>query len=170
MKKFIRPYNRRTFCFQRILFHFRLRDIHDSMHVERDLLGVRRPSLVAEAVVVFSVGLGSEGIVVRRDRLLVILTVRQRVLELDKGKARQSLACLCLTLLRAKRKGGILPLPRNQYQGSHCHRIPCRQLGNWRSSDHLYADFRESIPSSAPWVGCCVLSRRWSSPARWWER
>ena len=59
------------------------------MHVERDLLGVRRPSLVAEAVVVFSVGHGSEGIVVRRDRLLVILTVEQRVLKLDKGKAKQ---------------------------------------------------------------------------------
>jgi len=65
---------RHTFSVQRIL-RFRFRDVDDAVHIERDLLRVRRPALVAEAVDVFAVGVGSETVIVGGNGLLEVLTV-----------------------------------------------------------------------------------------------
>lgn len=65
---------RRTFSLQGIL-HFRFGDVDDSVHVERDLLSVGCPALVAEAVDVFAVRVGSETVVVGGNGLLEVLTV-----------------------------------------------------------------------------------------------
>jgi hypothetical protein len=49
-----------TFRLERILREFRFGDVDDSVDVEGDLLGVRGPALVAEAVDVFAVGVRGE--------------------------------------------------------------------------------------------------------------
>ena len=53
------------------------------MDVERHFLRVRGPSLVAEAVDVFAVRVGVERVVLRRDGVLVVLTVALGVLDLE---------------------------------------------------------------------------------------
>ena len=52
------------------------------MNVERDFLGVRGPSFVAEAVDVFAVRVRVERVILRRDGVLVVLTVTKGVLDL----------------------------------------------------------------------------------------
>lgn len=57
-------------------------DVDNSVDVEGDLLGVRGPTLVAEAVVVFAVRLCGEGVVVGGNGLLEVLAVSQGILDL----------------------------------------------------------------------------------------
>jgi hypothetical protein len=52
------------------------------MDIEGDLLGVRGPALVAEAVDVFAVGVCGERVVFRGDGLLVVLAVFRGVFNL----------------------------------------------------------------------------------------
>lgn len=71
-----------TFDLEGILCHLVFGNVDNSMHVEGDLLGVRGPAFVAEAVVVFSVRLCGEGVVVRGNGLLEVLAVSQGILDL----------------------------------------------------------------------------------------
>jgi hypothetical protein len=52
------------------------------VNVERHLLRVRGPALVAETVVVLAVGVCGEGVVFVGDGLLVVLAVSQGVFDL----------------------------------------------------------------------------------------
>jgi len=63
----------RTFRLDGIGGHLRLADVNDAVDVERHLLAVGAPVLVAEAVRVLSVSLGGEGVVAVGDGLLVDL-------------------------------------------------------------------------------------------------
>jgi hypothetical protein len=74
-----------------ILRHLRLGHVDDAVDVEGDLLGVGGPALVAEAVVVFAVGLGSEGVVLVGNGLLVVLAVAEGVLNLERAVSRKSI-------------------------------------------------------------------------------
>lgn len=56
------------------------------MDVERNLLGVGGPALVAEAVVVFSIGQRSEGVIVGGDGVLEVLAVSLGVLDLEESR------------------------------------------------------------------------------------
>lgn len=71
-----------TFSLQRVLRHLGLRNVDNAVNVERDLLRVRGPALVAEAVVVLAVGVCGERVVFVGDSLLVVLAVPQGVLDL----------------------------------------------------------------------------------------
>jgi hypothetical protein len=71
-----------TFRLKRILREFRFGDVDDSVDVEGDLLGVRGPALIAEAVDVFAVGVCGERVVFRGDGLLVVLAVLGGVFDL----------------------------------------------------------------------------------------
>lgn len=73
-------------CLEGILRHLRLGHVDDSVDVEGDFLRVGGPALVTEAVVVFAVGLSSEGVVLVGDGLLVVLAVAERVLDLKSRK------------------------------------------------------------------------------------
>lgn len=53
------------------------------MDIERYLLRVGGPTLVAEAVVVFAVGVCGEGVVFVGDSLLEVLAVAERILDLE---------------------------------------------------------------------------------------
>jgi len=81
---------RHTFCFQRIGRYLRLRHIDDAMDIKRDFLGRRAPMVVAEAVEVFAVVLGIEGVVARRDAAFVDLVGIVGVLDLWSAKAHES--------------------------------------------------------------------------------
>ena len=60
----------RTFRLQRILCRVRLGDIDDSVDIEGNLFAGRAPVLIAEAVDVFAVVLGHEGVVTVGSRIL----------------------------------------------------------------------------------------------------
>lgn len=72
-----------TFGLQWILRHFGLGHVDDSVDVERHLLRVGGPALVAEAVGVLAIVGRSERVVFVRDGLLVVLAVSQGVFDLD---------------------------------------------------------------------------------------
>jgi hypothetical protein len=72
-----------TFSLQRVRRHLRLRHVDDTVDIERHLLRVRGPALVAEAVVVFAVGVCGEGVVFVGDSLLIVLAVAERILDLE---------------------------------------------------------------------------------------
>ena len=55
------------------------------MDIERDLLSVRRPTLVAEAVDIFAVRVGDEGIIFRGSGLFIILAISERIFDLNNG-------------------------------------------------------------------------------------
>lgn len=61
----VREYRRRsrTLGLQRVLFGLVLRNVYYAVDVERDLLGVGAPVLVAEAIEVLAIMLGVEGVV-----------------------------------------------------------------------------------------------------------
>jgi hypothetical protein len=71
-----------TFGLQRILRHLGLRHVDNAVDVERDLLRIRGPALVTEAVVVLAVGVCGERVVFVGDGLLIVLAVPQGVLDL----------------------------------------------------------------------------------------
>lgn len=81
---------RQTFCFQRIGRYLRLRYIDDAMNIKRDFLSRRAPMVVAEAVEVFAVVLGVEGVVARRDAAFVDLVGIVGVLDLWSAKVHKS--------------------------------------------------------------------------------
>jgi hypothetical protein len=60
-----------TLLLQRILRSLALRHVDNAVHVEADLLRVRRPVLVAEAVLELAVMCRSERVVTGADRTLV---------------------------------------------------------------------------------------------------
>lgn len=72
-----------TFGLQWILRHFGLGHVDDSVDVERHLLRVGGPALVAEAVGVLAIVGRGERVVFVRDGLLVVLAVSQGILDLD---------------------------------------------------------------------------------------
>ena len=72
-----------TFCLQRVLVVFVLRDVHDAVHIERDFLRAGRPTLVAEAVLVLAVGVRGEGVVFGGDCGFVVLAIPDGVLDLQ---------------------------------------------------------------------------------------
>lgn len=72
-----------TFALQGILRHLRLGHVDDTVDVERDLLGVGGPALIAETVVEFPVGVRGERVVFVGDGLLVVLAVSHGILDLD---------------------------------------------------------------------------------------
>lgn len=53
------------------------------MDIERHLLRVRGPTLIAETVVVFAVGMCGKGIVFVGNSLLIVLAVAERILDLE---------------------------------------------------------------------------------------
>lgn len=71
-----------TLLLQRILGSLALGHVNDSVHVKADLLRVRRPVLVAEAVFEFAVVGCCERVVARADRALVDFEGVGRVLDL----------------------------------------------------------------------------------------
>lgn len=71
-----------TFDLEGILRHLVFGHVDNSVDVEGDLLGVRGPTLVAEAVVIFAVRLCGEGVVVGGNGLLEVLAVSQGILDL----------------------------------------------------------------------------------------
>ena len=71
-----------TFDLERILRHLVFGHVDNSVDIEGDLLGVRGPALVAEAVVVLAVRLCGEGVVVGGNGLLEVLAVSQGILDL----------------------------------------------------------------------------------------
>jgi hypothetical protein len=73
--------------------------------VEGDLLGVRCPAFIAEAVVVFSIGQRGERVVIGGDGLLEVLAVSQGIFDLDAWRPtvsifvpKQSQLSLCMQL------------------------------------------------------------------------
>lgn len=74
---------RPTFDLNGLLRHFGFGDVDNSVDVKGDLLGVGGPALVAEAVVVFSIGQGSEGVIIGGDGGLEVLAVALGILDLD---------------------------------------------------------------------------------------
>ena len=54
------------------------------MDIERHLFAIRRPMLVTEAVQIFPIQVGSEGIVALRYRPVVLLVVARGILDLFK--------------------------------------------------------------------------------------
>jgi hypothetical protein len=73
----------RTFTVEGISGHFMLAHVDNSMDVEGNLLGVGAPMLVTEAVDVFAIMLGSEGVVTVGDTLLVRLVLTRRIGDLS---------------------------------------------------------------------------------------
>lgn len=87
------------------------------MNVERDLLGVCGPFLVAEAVCVFSVVLGDKGVVTSGDTALVGLKSSDRVVDLG-------------PLLETRRNVyRAINAPRSQHRGSRLAGTLCRRPG-----------------------------------------
>lgn len=78
-----------TFGFNRVRWHFGFADIDDTVDVERNLLGVCSPVLITEAVCVFAVGVGSEGVVAGTDTPLVDLVATARVQYLQAANVRE---------------------------------------------------------------------------------
>jgi hypothetical protein len=87
-----------TFTVEGIGGDIRLADIDDAVDVERDLLGVGAPVLVAEAVGVFAVVLGSEGVVAVGDGLLVGLVLAVGVGDLSRSKIISKLSSFLISL------------------------------------------------------------------------
>jgi len=83
-----------TFSLEGVLWHLGFGHVDNSVDVERDLLGVRCPAFVAEAVVVFSIGHCGEGVVIGGDGLLEVLAVSQGILDLDASRPIVSLFIL----------------------------------------------------------------------------
>lgn len=134
-----------TFCFQRILRQFRFRNVHDAVNVERDLLGARCPTFVAEAVNVFSVRMCDKGIIFRGSGLLIILAISERIFDL-KEEVRVSVQSPDRRFQfpgSAKRV-----IPRNQSPSSHYLRTLCRQPEKKQSSCRRDAAFHGSILAS----------------------
>ena len=73
-----------TFTIEGVGGHLMLAHVDNSVDVEGDLLGVGTPSLVSEAVKVFSIVLGCERVVAVGDTLLVCLVLTTRVGDLAK--------------------------------------------------------------------------------------
>ena len=63
------------------------------MHVERYLLTVCRPMLIAEAVCIFSILLRIEGIVTRGNRLLIGFVLAGRILNLESSASALNALC-----------------------------------------------------------------------------
>lgn len=80
-----------TFGFQWVLRHLGFGHIDNSVDVERDLLRIGGPALIAEAVAVLAVVGCGERVVLVGDGLLVVLAVLQGVLNLDSGITNQQL-------------------------------------------------------------------------------
>ena len=72
----------RTLLIQRVARRVRLGHIYDTVDVEGDLLAVCAPVLVAEAVCVFPITFGLEGMVAGGDGFRVVLVVVAGVLDL----------------------------------------------------------------------------------------
>lgn len=86
-----------TFDLEGILRHLVFGHVDNSVDIEGDLLGVRGPALVTEAVVVFAVRLCGEGVVIGSNSLLEVLAVSQGILDLP----RPSVSVCILTLNRS---------------------------------------------------------------------
>lgn len=73
----------RTFDFNGIGRQFRLGDIDDAVDIERDLLGVGAPVLVAEAVGVFAIAMGGKGVVAVGHASFLYLVIAGRIGDLN---------------------------------------------------------------------------------------
>lgn len=168
-----------TFSLQGILRHFRFRDVDDSVHIERNFLRVRGPTLITEAVVVFAVVVRGERVVFGRDSLFEVLTVVLGVLDLQFRKKTQQISYFVNRLRLAADKYELRKIddcdlvwrprpissargyiPRNQSRGFRFLQIPGRRPGTKQSSYHPCAVSRGSILVSGRGAGCCVQRRQ----------
>lgn len=76
-----------TLVVQRILLHFRLWHVYNPVYIERDLLGIRRPGRIAEAIGVFAIALSIERIIFVRNRIAEILAVSIGIFDLFNGES-----------------------------------------------------------------------------------
>ena len=120
-----------TFKIKRVLGQISFADIDNPMDVERDLLGVGTPVLVAKAVGEFAVRLCDEGLVTVGDGSEVDLILPCGVGDLLRYNcAHVSWLSGVLydpvpPLLLRKGRGADIPLPRSQCRGCLRNRIPC---------------------------------------------
>lgn len=77
----------RTFGLNGIRRQFGLADIDDTVDVEDNLLGVGDPVLIAEAVRVFAVAVGCEGMIAGRDASLVDFVATAGVQDLGRRRS-----------------------------------------------------------------------------------
>jgi hypothetical protein len=127
-----------TFDLERILRHLVFRHVDNSVDIEGDLLGVRGPALVAEAVVVFAVRLCGEGVVVGSNGLLEVLAVSQGILDLP----RPSVSVCVLTLNSSSIPPvatGLVQGVKHSVSGSdiwQCHHRSRRGLPSIQNTQH----------------------------------
>jgi len=129
-----------TLVVQRILLHFRLWHVYNPVYIERDLLGIRRPRRIAEAIGVLAITLSIERIIFVRNGIAEILAVSIGIFNLLNRESKKLVNSYRKTEPHATRN-----IPRNQSRDSRCLQTLGRRPGTRRSSCRLCGGFRGSI-------------------------